>query len=398
MAKKTRKVAMPAGIRNKMMAATCMLLVSCIMMVSSTYAWFTLSTAPEVKNISTTVAGNGSLEIALMPASGNVLEIRSGTGTSSESKGQTAVTANTSWGNIVQLSDTSYGLNNIKLVPSVLAASDEGIQLATPIYGGDGRITTLSKIAAALGTYDAANGKFAVNTNYGVRAIGATEGSDFSTYGYVVDLAVRLNTQNGDQPGKLLLQTEAVQRIDGSANAATMGGGSYMQFNTVQPGIDLKGLLDSIRVTFVKNYGKSGTTGSTEAPTVLATACLDTSGISEGPTTLTATGKLAFKLYEISFTETTTTGNNGASILKITTSKRAKVDGSGNPDYTLLDTLGKNVAEQISAVVWLDGTTLTNASVAAATLQSMAGTMNLQFATDVDLTPATNAELMSPQG
>ena len=78
MLKTKRKVSMPAGIRNKMMAAVSMLMVSSIMMVSSTYAWFTLSTAPEVKNISTTVAGNGSLEIALMPVDGLVGSITSG--------------------------------------------------------------------------------------------------------------------------------------------------------------------------------------------------------------------------------------------------------------------------------------------------------------------------------
>ena len=40
---KSKKFRMPAGIRNKLTAAVAMLLVSSIMMVSSTYAWFTLS-------------------------------------------------------------------------------------------------------------------------------------------------------------------------------------------------------------------------------------------------------------------------------------------------------------------------------------------------------------------
>ena len=42
-------------IKSKLMAAICMLLVSSIMMVSTTYAWFTLSTAPEVTGIQTAV-------------------------------------------------------------------------------------------------------------------------------------------------------------------------------------------------------------------------------------------------------------------------------------------------------------------------------------------------------
>ena len=52
-------------IQKKLSAAILMLLVSSIMMVSSTYAWFTLSTAPEVKGIQATIGGNGNLEIAL---------------------------------------------------------------------------------------------------------------------------------------------------------------------------------------------------------------------------------------------------------------------------------------------------------------------------------------------
>ena len=52
------------SIRKKLLAAIAMLLVAVIMTVSSTYAWFTLSTAPEVKGITTTVGANGNLEIA----------------------------------------------------------------------------------------------------------------------------------------------------------------------------------------------------------------------------------------------------------------------------------------------------------------------------------------------
>ena len=51
-------------IKTKLMAAICMLLVSSIMMVSTTYAWFTLSTAPEVTGITTAVGANGNLEMA----------------------------------------------------------------------------------------------------------------------------------------------------------------------------------------------------------------------------------------------------------------------------------------------------------------------------------------------
>ena len=55
----------------------------------------------------------------------------------------------------------------------------------------------------------------------------------------------------------------------------------------------------------------------------------------------------------------------------------------------------KNAAVQISAIVWLDGNAITNADVAAIKVNdAMAqATLNLQFSTDVKLTPANNNAL-----
>ena len=52
------------------MSAVASLLVATIMLVSTTYAWITLSQAPEATGLQTNITGNGSLEIALMPADG----------------------------------------------------------------------------------------------------------------------------------------------------------------------------------------------------------------------------------------------------------------------------------------------------------------------------------------
>ena len=132
------------GVKKKLMGAICMLLVASIMVVSSTYAWFTLSTAPEVKNISTTVAGNGSLEIALMPTSGLFKDLKNGY-SSTENGGTTPLaTANTTWGNIVQLNDNNtYGLDKVTLNPAqlnvdatdVTKLADSRKPLAIAVYG-----------------------------------------------------------------------------------------------------------------------------------------------------------------------------------------------------------------------------------------------------------------------
>lgn len=169
-------------IKNKLMAAICMLLVSSIMMVSTTYAWFTLSTAPEVTGINTAVGANGNLEIALMPKTGDVTAIGSAVGDS-----MLAIEAkNVTWGNLVDLSDSSvYGLDSITLYPAALNGTyDEttgylttigATMLKTPTYGSDGRVADLVANTSN-GYYDSTEKDFYPNDYLGVRAIGTASG------------------------------------------------------------------------------------------------------------------------------------------------------------------------------------------------------------------------------
>lgn len=421
--RKKQKVLMPAGIRSKLMAAASMLMVGVIMMVSSTYAWFTLSTAPEVKNISTTVAGNGSLEIALVPTTGLLGDIKAGVAGT-----KTTVEKNVMWGNQIDLSDASYGLSSIELRPASLniQTGENGattLVAARPLtvaaYGYDGRIASLSDSDIGVrGKYDTSG--FAADGYYGVRAVGKLpDGSTEigSTYGYVVDLALRVNTQNTTTAedgvttvnnGKLLLQTAAVNRIysGSNGNEELMGGGSAMTFS-VADGANLKAgalkeLLSAIRITFVQNYGLSGD----NTPVILGTARLDVSGIkdytngksvsnaaSEDASTWTVTTSGTAPIYL--YTETTTTEKTGEGTVgdtevdvTMTTTTLEK-----NEDGVLLTAMEKNKTYQISAIVWLDGTAVKNANVSAATLQSLTGSLNLQFSTDIELVPAVNTPL-----
>ena len=183
---KSKKFRMPSGIRNKLMAAVAMLLVSSIMMVTSTYAWFTLSTAPEVTGITTSVGANGNLEIALLNTDtfGDLSQIKSAVGNSSAATGDVTL-SNVTWGNLVDLSAAAYGLNSVSLMPAALnGTKDAETQaltkvnatnpLLTAVYGADGRVSTVdgSTVSAVAG----ANGAFAYGADqtYGVRAIGVT--------------------------------------------------------------------------------------------------------------------------------------------------------------------------------------------------------------------------------
>lgn len=164
-------------IKTKLMAAVCMLMVSSIMMVSTTYAWFTLSTAPEVKGITTAVGANGNLEMALLPKDGNLQSITSAAGDST--KGIEA--RNVTWGNLVDLSDsTVYGLDKITLFPSALNLDTatnklQEAMLLTPTYGADGRVDVLDDNTFT-GYYNSQTKNFTPDDYRGVRAVGTASG------------------------------------------------------------------------------------------------------------------------------------------------------------------------------------------------------------------------------
>ena len=159
------------NIKSKLMAAVAMLLVAFFMVISSSYAWFTLSTAPEVTGIYTAVGANGNLEIALY----------TGTDVNASAVGDTG--KYTTWGNLIDLSAETYGLDDISLLPSAFgvqqgadnALNVAGSPLLTPSYGSDGRISTLTK-NSIFGEYAGSSfKKITATNNYssnGVKAIG----------------------------------------------------------------------------------------------------------------------------------------------------------------------------------------------------------------------------------
>lgn len=161
----TKKSKPTYSIRGKLISAACMLLVAVIMVVSSTYAWFTLSTAPEVKGINTAVGANGALEMALYTGS-EVLD----------SNGNMTGDINTYWGNLVDMSTGSYGIDKITLMPAALNAEDTTLfanMLKTPVYGADGRVQSLAANAGTA-TYDQTS--FIDEGKFGFRAVGVASG------------------------------------------------------------------------------------------------------------------------------------------------------------------------------------------------------------------------------
>lgn len=176
MAEKEKKLGY--NIKGKLISSIAMLLVAVIMVVSSTYAWFTLSTAPEVTSISTAVGANGALEIALNTG----VAIQNGPladgveGTAAE---------NTYWGNLINLSYAEYGASKIVLSPAQLntlpgnngtTLINSGDIVSTPDYNAGGRVTGLSTDAESFGTYNTSNNTFRESAGIGFRAIGVASG------------------------------------------------------------------------------------------------------------------------------------------------------------------------------------------------------------------------------
>ena len=242
-----------ASIRSKLVAAVAMLLVASFMVVSSSYAWFTLSTAPEVTGITTTVGANGSLEIALYTGS----EPTSAVGDSNNYA---------TWGNLIDLSDEKYGLDNIVLLPSAMevAGSDQTEYtlsgILTPAYGADGRVKELQP-NTLLASF--ANDVFATqNAATGVSAIGTASGQTLQEIHYN-DASGQVRTYSTQVQNKVRDALNAVGGQVGSAavDAKMSGTGPYLidgvpamltSFN------DAQAVLEDLIVSYCKAYFAKG--------------------------------------------------------------------------------------------------------------------------------------------
>ncbi len=170
--------------RRKIFTAIALLCVCAVLLVAVSYAWISLSLAPEILGVHTQVCANGSLEIALLSDT-TYLDpsgIRAAVGSSEVV--QEAYVSNLSWGNIVDLSGDGYGLGKVSLSPARLAVSvnDQGQGfvrdsfLSVPQFGTDGRAEDFREDLASAVYGDNGFLFSAARQSYGVRAIGTLSG------------------------------------------------------------------------------------------------------------------------------------------------------------------------------------------------------------------------------
>ncbi|MBQ8359385.1 MAG: hypothetical protein IJX37_05690 [Oscillospiraceae bacterium] len=166
------------------MAVALLLAMSVAMMASASFAWVTLSRAPEVSGLATTVSTNGNLEIALSASNG----LQPGETSIHDGSGR-ITSKNLTWGNLINLSDSSYGLDKIVLRPASLNVNE---LLTSPVqavkYGSDGRINGYIT-DFAFTNYDSSLRTFGVSNpmKYGVRAVSSVTYQNITGNQFVVD-------------------------------------------------------------------------------------------------------------------------------------------------------------------------------------------------------------------
>lgn len=172
-------------MKEKVAAVALLLAMSATMLVTVSFAWLALSQSPEVTGVKTAIASNGNLEIALVGAEG-LTPYDSKVGDSNKE----LIARNITWGNLVNLSDPAYGLDNIVLRPATLNRDDLlGSPLKGAIYTQDGRVEQFSSsfaYASWIQNADGLTGYFEIpqDPRYGVRAIASTKMAASSGYAY----------------------------------------------------------------------------------------------------------------------------------------------------------------------------------------------------------------------
>lgn len=156
-------------LKEKLTAAILLFAITTSMLVTSTFAWVALTINPEVSNIATSVATNGNLEIALV--TGTTEDVSEPDPSKVGDSSLDTLLRNVTWGNLINLNDSRYGLGNLVLRPSRL--NDNNIlenPLYGPVYDGSGRVVDMNT-NFGYSTWDSTMNRFKASNKLGVRAI-----------------------------------------------------------------------------------------------------------------------------------------------------------------------------------------------------------------------------------
>ena len=131
------------NLKEKVAAVSVLLAMSATMLTTVSFAWLALSKSPEATAAHTAIASNGNLEIAL--ATGTMTDWITPDPSQVGDGALVLNDRNITWGNLVNLSDPIYGLDNLVLRPARLNKTNLlGSPLYGAVYGKDGRIEKLT--------------------------------------------------------------------------------------------------------------------------------------------------------------------------------------------------------------------------------------------------------------
>jgi len=213
-------------LKTKLMASVAMLMVATVMISSASFAWFTLSTAPEVRGITTNVATNGSLEIALASdtstTAGTITyNLPSNAEEQDDGTFEGGTGKNTAWGNLVDISNYFTQVEDDSTLKPV-KMTDAGLKY--PEFGNDGRIKQLTALTAY--STPIQDTDTTAETYIDGTIVTLKDAEDGNNWAYRVDYFLRTNT-DGDI--SLLIPGDDVDldRGNGTAGAGcTLGDGA----------------------------------------------------------------------------------------------------------------------------------------------------------------------------
>lgn len=184
------------GLKEKLVAMGLTLAMVTSMLVTVSFAWISLSLNPEVKGANTSIASNGNLEIAL--ATGTLAD-NTAPGSSQVGDGiKDTLERNATWGNLINLNDTRYGLKNLVLRPSLLnEANLTERPLYGPVYDSTGRVVDMNT-NFGYSRWDSTMSRFKSTNELGVRAITSMtfgQSGDENKYNAKLSLAESANAR-----------------------------------------------------------------------------------------------------------------------------------------------------------------------------------------------------------
>jgi len=149
-------------MKERVLAALLLFAFAIAMVTMTTFAWNTLSVAPEVSGATTTLTANGNLEIALAGNYEIIYETDEDGNFILDAQGEKVIkeivalppaesaagdsllgiqNRNQTWGNLINLSDPSYGLDQVILRPTTLNTDSLAKKpFVSAKYGPDGRL------------------------------------------------------------------------------------------------------------------------------------------------------------------------------------------------------------------------------------------------------------------